>query len=47
MCPDLCPGLADVYGKDFEELYNRYEAEGKYSRQVNARVMEGYINITN
>ena len=37
MCPDLCPGLADVYGEDFEELYNRYEAEGKYSRQVNAR----------
>ena len=25
MCPDLCPGLSDVYGEDFEELYTKYE----------------------
>ena len=37
MCPDLCPGLSDVYGEDFEELYNKYEAEGKYTRQISAR----------
>ena len=23
MCPDECPGLADVWGGDFEELYTR------------------------
>ena len=23
MCPDECPGLADVWGDDFEELYTR------------------------
>ena len=27
-CPDKAKGLSDVYGKDFEELYTRYEAEG-------------------
>ena len=24
MCPDLCKGLTDVYGDDFNELYNKY-----------------------
>jgi len=24
MCPHECPGLADVYGDEFEELYHRY-----------------------
>lgn len=37
MCPDLCRGLANCYGKDFNELYEKYESEGKYSRQVRAR----------
>lgn len=23
MCPDACPGLSDVWGKEFEELYTR------------------------
>ena len=27
MCPDHCPGLADCYGDDFEQLYNEYESE--------------------
>jgi len=28
MCPDECPGLADCHGKEFKELYERYEREG-------------------
>lgn len=27
-CPDKAKGLSDVYGKDFEELYIKYEEEG-------------------
>ena len=37
MCPDECPGLADVYGDKFVELYTKYETEGKGRRTVNAR----------
>lgn len=29
MCPDECPGLSDSYGSEFEELYTRYETEGR------------------
>ena len=28
MCPHECPGLSDVYGDDFEELYTKYENMG-------------------
>jgi ribonucleoside-diphosphate reductase alpha chain len=37
MCPNECPGLADCYGKDFEELYTRYEREGKVRKTVKAQ----------
>jgi ribonucleotide reductase alpha subunit len=37
MCPDECPGLSDVYGDDFKQLYEKYEQEGKYRKQVSAR----------
>lgn len=37
MCPDECPGLAKVYGKDFVELYENYVFEGKYRKIVKAR----------
>lgn len=36
-CPDQCPGLADVYGADFEVLYTRYESEGKARKTMDAR----------
>jgi ribonucleoside-diphosphate reductase alpha chain len=36
-CPDECPGLADVYGREFCELYERYEREGRARKQVKAR----------
>lgn len=35
--PNETPGLYDVYGNAFEELYERYETEGKYRKQVKAR----------
>ena len=37
MCPNECPGLSDVYGDDFVELYERYEAEGKGRKTIKAR----------
>jgi ribonucleoside-diphosphate reductase alpha chain len=37
MCPDECPGLSDVYGKEFVELYEKYELEGKGRETVLAR----------
>jgi len=37
MCPDKCPGLSDVIGDEFKELYEKYESEGKYVKQINAQ----------
>ena len=37
MCPDKCKGLSDVYGDEFKELYEKYEREGKYTKQINAQ----------
>jgi len=37
MCPDECPGLADVYGDEFNALYTRYEKEGKGRKTMKAR----------
>tara|TARA_B100001093_G_scaffold64713_1_gene54620 strand:- start:3114 stop:5693 length:2580 start_codon:yes stop_codon:yes gene_type:complete len=34
MCPNECPGLTDVYGDDFKILYEKYESEGKYKKQI-------------
>ena len=34
MCPHICPGLSDCWGEKFEELYTRYETEGKFMKQV-------------
>lgn len=36
-CPNEAPGLADVYGEEFERLYEKYEKEGKYRKQVKAQ----------
>ena len=36
-CPHECPGLADVYGDKFKELYMKYEEDDKSSKIVNAR----------
>lgn len=37
MCPHESPGLADVWGNEFEILYTRYENEKRYKRQIQAR----------
>ena len=36
MCPDQCPGLSDVYGDNFKNLYEQYEMEGR-GEKVKAR----------
>ena len=30
MCPDESPGLSNVYGKNFDELYQSYEKKGSF-----------------
>jgi ribonucleoside-diphosphate reductase alpha chain len=37
MSPDQCPGLSDTWGPNFCELYLKYEAEGKFMRQIPAK----------
>lgn len=36
-CPDECPGMADVYGDKFKELYTKYENLGKFKRKIKSR----------
>ena len=36
-CPHECPGLSDVYGDDFKNLYESYEKNGKARKTINAR----------
>ena len=35
--PDEAPGLADVYGEEFNSLYTRYESEGKGRKTIKAQ----------
>ena len=37
MCPNECPGLPDVYGEEFNELYRMYVAQGRFKRVLKAR----------
>jgi len=37
MCPHECPNLIETYGKEFRELYERYEVEGKGKKVIKAR----------
>lgn len=37
MCPAECPGLADVYGEEFEKLYESYERQGKGRKTIKAQ----------
>jgi ribonucleotide reductase alpha subunit len=36
-CPDKCPGLSDCHSDAYRELYLKYENEGKFNKQINAR----------
>ena len=37
MCPDECPGLADVHNDEFVTLYESYEASGRGRKTMKAR----------
>jgi ribonucleoside-diphosphate reductase alpha chain len=37
MCPDECPNLNEVYGKEYEDLYWKYVSEKKYRKVIKAR----------
>jgi ribonucleoside-diphosphate reductase alpha chain len=37
MCPRECPGLDEVWGEKFEELYLKYESEGKGRKSIPAQ----------
>jgi ribonucleoside-diphosphate reductase alpha chain len=37
MCPHECPGLSDTHSAAFEELYTRYESEGKGRKTIKAQ----------
>lgn len=36
-CPDICKGLADSYGEEFDRLYDKYVEEGKAVNVMKAR----------
>ncbi|KKK13908.1 ribonucleotide reductase large subunit Rnr1 [Aspergillus ochraceoroseus] len=36
-CPSEAPGLADVYGDEFDALYEKYEKEGRGRRTIKAQ----------
>lgn len=38
-CPHECPGLSDVYGDEFKELYEKYEFASPSRKVVNARTI--------
>jgi ribonucleoside-diphosphate reductase alpha subunit len=39
MCPNECPGLPDVYGPKFNELYQQYVDQGRFRKRVKARAV--------
>jgi ribonucleoside-diphosphate reductase alpha chain len=45
-CPHEAPGLADVHGAAFEELYLKYEAEGRARRTVPAQKLWSEILVS-
>ncbi len=36
-CPNEAPGLAECHGDEFEKLYEKYEKEGRFRKQVRAQ----------
>ena len=51
-CPNEAPGLYDSWGEKFEELYEKYEAEGKGRKTIEARdlwnaIMQAQIETGN
>lgn len=42
-CPNEAPGLSEVYGEKFVELYTKYEQEGRGRKSIPARELWGKI----
>ena len=38
-CPHKCPGLADCYGEEFNQLYEKYRVAGKANKTISARAL--------
>ena len=36
-CPNEAPGLHEVWGQEFEELYEKYEKEGRARKTIKAQ----------
>ena len=52
MDPNVSRGLSDVYGDDFNKLYEKYEKEGKFVKQIKAqdlwfKIVESQIETGN
>jgi hypothetical protein len=46
MSPDECPNLNEVFGKEFEDLYNKYISEGKFREKLKATMgNDAYIEL--
>ena len=45
-CPNECPGLPDVIGDDFVDLYERYEREGRARKSIPARTLWNEILVS-
>lgn len=45
MSPDESPNLFNVWGDEFNNLYNRYIKENKYKRKIKARDLMRHISI--
>ena len=41
--PDECKGLNDTYGDEYEELYLKYESEGRERKKIPARKIWNYV----
>ncbi len=51
-CPNEAPGLSDCWGEQFEELYLRYESEGRARKSIKAqdlwfKILESQIETGN
>ena len=45
-CPDSAPNLNNVYGNEYEELYNKYVSENLYKKKIKARVLWDLIQTS-
>lgn len=46
MCPAQCPGLSECWGKEFEELYTRYEKVRRRAERItNAQLSDKGVQL--